>query len=213
MKNLKYYTPIIIMLLIAAVISVLSLCGVWDVNHIIAAVKDNKSTAFLVIMALFLLKGCSLGIPYGAVLVGCALIYDLGTATLINILGTVLCISASYVVGRTSKNLTFDKVFDKYPKLEKYFYNADKFKFETCFVVHSLHLPTEPQGVLFGLLRTPYLTYVSASLIALFPSMMVYTVAGAVWNLKNPLLWLFLGLDVIVVITGLWIGKKKILSK
>ena len=213
MKKLKYYIPIIIMLLVAAFISVLSLCGVWDVSDIIQDVKGSKETAFFVIMALFLLKGCSLGIPYGAVLIGCALIYDLKTAVMINILGTVLCISVSYLVGRTSKNLTFEKVIDKYPKFGKYFDNADRYKFATCYVVHSLHLSTEVQGVLFGLLRTPYFAYLAASLIALFPSMMCYTVAGSEWDFGNPLLWIFLGLDVMVIIAGLWTGKKKILSK
>ena len=212
MKNYKYYIPIIIMLLIAAVIGALSVCGVWDVREIINTVKDNKKTAFLVIMALFLLKGCSLGIPHGAVLVGCALIYDLGTAVIINVIGTVLCITVSYFVGRTSKNLTFEKVIDKYPKFGRYFNNADKHKFATCYVVHSMHLPMEVQGVLFGLIRTPYMIYIAASLIALFPSMMCYTVAGSVWDLGNPLLWLFLGLDVATVIAGLWTGKKKILK-
>lgn len=213
MKKLKNYTPIIIMLFVAAIISVLSLWGVWDVNHIISAVKDNRKAAFLVIMALFLLKGGSLCIPYGAVLVGCALIYDLVPAILINLLGTVLCISVSYLIGLRSKNLTFEKVICKYPKFGKYFNNADKYKFATCYVAHSLHLPMEVQGVLFGLLRTPYLTYICASVIALIPGMLCYTVIGSVWSLKNPLMWIFLGMDAVVVTVGLIVGKKKILEK
>lgn len=212
MKNLKYYTPIIIMLVVAAVIAILSLCGVWNLDEIITAINDNKKTALLVIMLLFLLKGCSLGIPYGAVLVGCALIYDLVPAVIINIIGTVLCTSASYLIGRFSKSLSFEKVIAKYPKFGRYFSNADRYIFTTCYVVHSLHLSTEVQGVLFGLLRTPYPAYISASLIALIPNMLCYTVAGAVRKLGDPLLWIFLSMDALVVITGLWLGKKKIIN-
>lgn len=213
MKKLKYYIPIIVMLIVAAVVGILVWRGVIDVDDIISAVSENKTAAFFVIMALFALKGCSLGILYGAVLFGSAMVYDLGTAIAINVLGSVLCISVSYLIGRTSKNMTFEKVMDKYPKFERYFKNASEHDFLTCYVVHSLHLPTEPQGVLFGLIRTPYFAYVASSMIALLPSMLCYTVFGSVWDFKNPLLWIFLGLDAIVVITGLILGKKKILDE
>lgn len=213
MKKLKYYTPIIIMMLIAVVVGILIWRGPLKVEEIIAAVSDNKTVAFFVIMALFLLKGCSLGILHGAILVGCSLIFDPVSAIIINLFGTALCLSVSYIIGRTSKSLTFEYVIDKYPKFEKYFINADKHSFATCYVVHSLHLPTEVQGVLFGLLRTPYFDYLAASLIALLPSTLCYTVIGEVWDLKNPLVWVFLIMDAAVVIIGLWIGKKKILQK
>lgn len=213
MKKLKYYIPIIAMLVVAAVVSVLVWRGVLDVEDITRTVSANKTAAFFVLMALFLLKGVSLGILYGAVLFASAMVYDLPTAIAVNILGSVLCISASYLVGRTSKSLTFQGVLDKYPKFGRYLDNADEHSFLTCFVVHSLHLSTEVQGVLFGLIRTPYLAYISSSMIALLPNMLCYTVFGSAWDYKNPLLWIFLGLDAVVVITGLILGKKYIIDK
>ena len=212
MKKLKYYIPIIVMLCIAAVVGILIWLGVLDVDQIVKTVSDNKTAAFFVLMALFLIKGCSLGILYGAVLFGSAMVYDLPTAIAVNILGSVLCISASYLVGRTSKSLTFQGVLDKYPKFGRYFANAKEQSFLTCYVVHSLHLSTEVQGVLFGLLRTPYFAYITSSMIALLPNMLVYTVFGSAWDYKSPLLWLFLAADAIVVIVGLVLGKKKILK-
>ena len=213
MKKLKYYIPIIVMLVIAAVVSVLVWRGVLDVEDIARTVSDNKAAAFFVLMALFLLKGVSLGILYGAVLFASAMVYDLPTAIAVNILGSVMCISVSYLVGRTSKSLTFQGVLDKYPKFGRYLNNADKHSFLTCFVVHSLHLSTEVQGVLFGLIRTPYFAYITSSMIALLPSMLVYTVFGSAWDYKSPLLWLFLASDAIVVIVGLVLGKKYIIEK
>ena len=213
MKKLKYYTPIIVMLMIALVVCVLIQFGLLDVENAARAVSDNKTAAFFVLMALFLLKGCSLGILYGAVLFASAMIYELPMAIAVNILGSVICISVSYLIGRTSKSLTFEGVLTKYPKFKRYLGNADEHSFLTCYVVHSLHLSTEVQGVLFGLIRTPYLAYVSSSMLALLPSMLCYTVFGSAWDYKNPLLWLFLGLDAIVVITGLVLGKKHIIDK
>lgn len=213
MKKIKNYIPITLMLSVAVVLCVLTFCGIWDVDKIIATVQDNKITAFFVIMALFLIKGFSLAIPYGVVLVGCGLVYGLVPSIVINLIGSVLCFSASYFVGRFSKSLTFENVIERYPKYGRYFDNASRNSFLSCYIIHALHLPTEVQGVLFGLLRTPYLAYISASIIALLPNMLCYTVLGAERDFENPLLWLFLGLDAIVLTVGIILGKKKIFKK
>lgn len=213
MKKLKYYTPIIVMLCIAAVVGILISRGILNVDDILNTVSGNKTAAFFVLIALFTLKGCSLGILYAPLVFGTAMVFDLIPAVAINILGTALCISMSYLVGRTSKSLTFEKVIEKYPKIERYFKNAHEQSFVTSYVVHSLHLSTEVQGVLFGLIRTPYLAYLASSLTALLPSMLSYTVFGSAWDFKNPLLWVFIALDVLVIVVGLILGKKKILDK
>ena len=213
MKKIKNYIPITLMLSVAIVLCVLTLCGIWDVDKILATVQDNKITAFFVIMALFLVKGFSLAIPYGVVLVGSGLVYGLVPSIVINLIGSVLCFSASYFVGRFSKSLTFESVIERYPKYGRYFDNASRNSFVSCYIIHALHLPTEIQGVLFGLIRTPYLAYISASIIALLPNMLCYTVLGSERDFENPLLWLFLGLDAIVLIAGIILGKKKIFKK
>ena len=99
------------MLVVAAVAGVLIATGVLQVDKIIAAVNNNKPLAALVIMALFAFKGFSC-IPYAVILLGCSLIFDLPVAILINTAGTALCISVSYLVGRFSKELTFDGMLE-----------------------------------------------------------------------------------------------------
>ena len=171
MSKLKNYISIIIMLALIAVVGVLLLTGVLDVDETIAAVRDNKPAALLAILALFAVKGCSMVIPFAAVCIGTSLVFDLKMAMAINIVGTALCVSVSYLIGRFSKELTFDKAIAKYPKLKKYFDNAGEYSFTFCFALHTLHLSTEAQGVLFGLLRTPYFAYLAGSMLALLPSL------------------------------------------
>ena len=96
------YLPIVIMLLCAATVGILIACGVLKVDELIAAVDDNRPLAALVILALFAFKGCSF-IPYGVISIGCALIFEMPLAIAINTVGTVLCISVSYLIGRFSK--------------------------------------------------------------------------------------------------------------
>lgn len=206
------YLPIVIMLLCAATVGILIACGVLKVDELIAAVDDNRPLAALVILALFAFKGCSF-IPYGVISIGCALIFEMPLAIAINTVGTVLCISVSYLIGRFSKELTFDGVMEKYPKFKRYFHNASQYSFTFCFAVHTLHLSTEVQGVVFGLLRTPYLAYIAGSTLALLPSMLWYTVLGGEFDLKNPRLWVFLGVDLLTMVIGFIYAKKNIIDK
>ncbi len=206
------YLPIVIMLLCAATVGILIACGVLKLDELIAAVDDNRPLAALVILALFAFKGCSF-IPYGVISIGCALIFEMPLAIAINTVGTVLCISVSYLIGRFSKELTFDGVMEKYPKFKRYFHNASQYSFTFCFAVHTLHLSTEVQGVVFGLLRTPYLAYIAGSTLALLPSMLWYTVLGGEFDLKNPLLWVFLGVDLLTMVIGFIYAKKNIIDK
>ena len=126
------YLPIIVMLIIALTAGILIWFDILHVDQIIAAVNDNRPLAALVIFALFAFKGCSC-IPYAVILIGCALIFELPVAIAINTVGTVICISVSYFIGRFSKGLTFDGMMEKYPKFRRYFSNAEGYSFTFVF--------------------------------------------------------------------------------
>lgn len=209
--KIKTYLPVILMLLIAAFCGVLIWLDVLKVDEIIAAVNDNKPLAAAVILLLFAFKGCSC-IPYAAILVGCSLIFELPAAILINTVGTALCVSVSYFIGRFSKDLSFEGMMEKHPKFRRYFSNAENYSFTFVFAVHTLHLSMEVQGVLFGLLRTPYLPYLTASVLALAPSMLWGTVIGNELDFANPLFWVFIALDALTVVIGLVYAKRNIID-
>ena len=211
LKKLRLYLPIIIMVIVAAAVGVLLLNGTLQVDQIIAAVDDNKPLAAAVILALFVFKGFSC-LPYAAILVGCSLIFDLPLALVINTVGTLLCISVSYLVGRFSKGLTFDGMMEKYPKFKRYFNNASNYSFTFCFAMHTLHLSMEVQGVLFGLLRTRYSSYIAGSMLALLPSMVWFTVIGEKFDFTDPLFWVFLGVDLLTVVIVLFYTKRNIID-
>lgn len=212
-KKLKSFLPLIIMLLIAAAVAVLMLTGRLNVEQIIAAVRDNKTAALLVIMALYVLKGFSIGVPYAAIAVGAAMVFGIAPAIAINAVGTAICLTASYTVGRFSKGISFDGLMKKYPKLTPYFRNAESYGFTLCFTTHALHLQMEAQGVLFGLMRTPYGTYIASSMLAMLPQLLCYTVIGNKLDFSNPAVWLFVALDAALIITGIIMAKRNIFTK
>lgn len=210
-ERVKMYLPVLLMLLAALTAGILIWLDVLDVSEIIEAVEHNKALAAAVIIALYAVKGVTC-IPYAAILVGCALIFELPMAILINVVGTVLCISISYLVGRFSKGLTFDGMMEKYPKFKRYFTNAQNYSFTFVFAVHTLHLSMEVQGVLFGLLRTRYLPYIAGSMTALIPSMLWFTVIGDEFDLSSPAFWILIAVDIVTMAVGLIYAKKNIID-
>lgn len=209
--RIRIYLPIALMLIAALTAGILIWLDVLHIDQIIAAVNDNRPLALLVILALFAFKGCSC-IPYAVILIGCALIFELPLAIAINTFGTALCISVSYLIGRFSKGLSFDGIMEKYPKFRRYFSNAEDYSFTFVFFVHTLHLSMEVQGVLFGLLRTPYWAYLGGSMLALVPSMLIFTVIGDKFDFTNPLFWAFVALDAIIVLFGFVYAKKNLID-
>lgn len=213
MKKLRQYLPLIIMLVIAAVVAALVFTGTVTVDELVAAADDNRALTVAVLAAIYIVKGLSLCIPLAPVAIAASQVFDPFPAIVINTCGTALCISISYCVGRFSKKMTLDSAYERFPKLAGYFRNAHENGFAFCFAVHSLHLSMEAQGVMFGLIRTKYADYLFSSMLALLPSMAWYTVLGERWDLADPRFWIFIGLDVIVILAGLCCFKAKIFKK
>lgn len=212
-KKGNNYIPLILMLLVGAAVIVLLLTDKLNVERVIDAVRDKKSTALLVITALYVLKGFSFGVPYPAIAIGTSMVFGIGPAILINLVGTAICLSASYSVGRFSKGIGFEGLMEKYPKLAPYFKNTMHYGFTLCFTTHALHLQMEAQGVLFGLMRTSYGKYILSAMLAMIPQLMCYTVIGNKLDFANPLVWLFVGIDVALLVTGIVMAKKNIFTK
>lgn len=205
--------PLILMLIIAAAIAVLVLTDTVTADELLSAVDNNRALTAAVLMAIYIVKGLSLCIPLAPVAFAASQVFEPLTALVLNAFGTAICISVSYCVGRFSKKLTLDSAYDRFPKLARYFRNANENSFAFCFAVHSLHLSMEAQGVMFGLIRTRYTDYLISSMLALLPSMAWYTVLGEEWAVADPRFWMFISLDAVIVIAGMICFKTKIFNK
>ena len=213
MKKLSQYKSILIMLVIAAIVAALFLTETVTVEQLVSAAEHNTALTVLVIVGLSVLKGVSLCIPFVALTVATSQVFAPLPAVIINFFCTALCITVSYCIGRFSKKISLEDTFRKYPKVSRYFRNAERNGFAFCFAVHAMHLSMEAQGVLFGITRTKYTDYLFSSMLALLPSMLYFTIIGSDWDLTNPLFWWFIGLDVIVVLVGLYLFRTKIFKK
>ena len=202
-KTLRDYLPILLMLLCAAGFGILLLTGVLDLNTIPQLVDHRPGLAVAVILALFAVKDIAL-------VVVVSLIFPLPAALAINAVGTVLCLSISYWIGRSTRTESLEGLLNKHPKLQKYFAATQEYGFVSCFAIHMLGLNMEVLGVLFGMLRLNYWSYLASSWLAIMPGMVCFCILGNNLDFRNPVFWALLIADGLLILGALWYTRHKL---
>jgi len=213
MKKLKNYAPVLLMLLCTVVFGVLLLTGVIDLKTIPDLVRDRPVAAALLVLLLFVAKGFSGVVVYNVLVVVVSLIFDLPAALLLNGLGTAISLSISYFIGYFTKTESLEAKLDKHPKIRRYFNTTRDYGFVSCFAIHLLGLNMEVLGVLFGMMRVKYLTYLVSSWIAIIPGMVCLSIAGGELSLSSPAFWVALAINVPMILFGFIYTKRKLLKK
>jgi uncharacterized membrane protein YdjX (TVP38/TMEM64 family) len=213
MKFLKNYAPILLMVLCAAVVGTLLATGVIDLDTVPALVKDRPWIAIAIILALYLVKGICGVILHSALIIVSSLIFDLPTSMVLNGIGTALCLSVSYCIGRLTDPAQLSQKLESHPKLKRYFVSTRQYGFVPCFAIHLLGLNLEVQGVLFGMMRLPFLTYLASSWLAVIPSMTCLCVLGDELSISSPAFWITAAVDVVFLAFGFLYTRKRILSE
>lgn len=194
-KTLRDYLPILMMLLCAAGFGALLLTGVIDLNTVPQLVEHRPVLAVLVILALFIAKGFSGVVVYNALVVVVSLILPLPAALAISGVGTALCLSISYWMGRSTRTDSLEGLLSRHPKLSKYFTATQQYGFVFCFTIHMLGLNMELLGVLFGMMRLNFWTYLSASWLSIAPGMVCLCILGNNLDFKSPVFWAHAGAE------------------
>ena len=192
-KTLRDYLPILMMLLCAAGFGALLLTGVIDLNTVPQLVEHRPVLAVLVILALFIAKGFSGVVVYNALVVVVSLILPLPAALSISGVGTALCLSISYWMGRSTRT-------------------TQQYGFVFCFTIHMLGLNMELLGVLFGMMRLNFWTYLSASWLSIAPGMVCLCILGNNLDFKSPVFWAMLALNLVLLLGSLWYTRHKLVQ-
>ena len=226
--RLRDYLPVLIMVLCAAIFGVLLATGVMDLDTVPQLVADRPVLAVLVVLGLYVLKGfsgvvvynalvvvVSMGVPEpaadltGARLADCVVL-PLPAALAVNGVGTAVCLSISYAMGRFTKTESLESVLDRHPKIKRYFSATQEYGFAMCFAIHMLGLNMEVLGLLLGMLRVDYLTYLAGSWLAIAPGMVCLVIAGNSLDFSSPVFWIFLGINTVLVVCSVVYTLRKL---
>lgn len=213
MSKLRDYAPVLLVICCAALFGTLLLTGAIDLNTIPALVANRPVLAVCVVLLFFVIKGLSGVVVYNALIIVVSLIFPLPAALAINAVGTAVCLSVSYWIGRRTKTESLEQKLAAHPKLQKYFSATREYGFVSCFAIHLIGLNMEVLGILFGMLRIDFWAYLASSWLAIIPGMICFTIAGAELSLRSPLFWLVLAIDGVLILFGILYTKKKIINR
>ena len=209
-RKLKGYAPVLLMAVLAVVLGVLILCGLLDLNRLMTLVADKPALAVLVALALFALKGVSVVIIYNVLVVAVSLVFPLPEALIVNGVGLAVSLSVSYFVGRRTDPADLNAMLDRHPRIKRFFTASQELGFASCFAIHMLGLSMEILGVLFGMTRTNYGTYLVSSWLAIYPGTVCFTILGNRLDFRSPVFWVFLVINVALIAYALFYCHKKL---
>lgn len=101
-------------------------------------------------------------------------------------------------------------VLDRHPKIKRYFSATQEYGFAMCFAIHMLGLNMEVLGLLLGMLRVDYLTYLAGSWLAIAPGMVCLVIAGNSLDFSSPVFWIFLGINTVLVVCSVVYTLRKL---
>ena len=162
--------------------------------------------AVLVVLGLYVLKGFSGVVVYNALVVMVSMVLPLPAALAVNGVGTAACLSISYAMGRFTKTESLESVLDRHPKIKRYFSATQEYG----FAIHMLGLNMEVLGLLLGMLRVDYLTYLAGSWLAIAPGMVCLVIAGNSLDLSSPVFWVFLAINTVLVVCSVVYTLRKL---
>ena len=183
--------------------------GNATVDMVLDYTPENKWLAAAVMLVLFALKSQTVVIPYAVLATAAGLMFELPAAILVNLLGSCVCISVPFFVGYASKGALLEKTLQKSAKLKEAYELNRGSTFESALILRALNLSNDLLGVLFGSVRAPYGSYLSASLIGILPSMLLYTVIGSEESLISVPSVIMGVSDLLLIISAALIMKRK----
>lgn len=139
----------------------------------------NTFTALLFILCLYILKGLSVIFPVSPIFIASGLIFGWETGIFVNILGLVIEHSISWSMGYFI-GLDSEKTFlSKAPKsIKSLLLDTKHPAFQCYFLRVTAVLPSDPVSIFLGYNGTPYLLFITYSIIGLIPNMIAITILG-----------------------------------
>lgn len=189
--------PVLIIILFA--IFIFSSKEHLTINSIANYTPKNPFLASAFLLCLYGLKSLSVFFPISFLEVIGGIVFSIPIAIIINIIGTAICVSIPYWIGRFSGKELADKIIKKYPKFEKVvFLQKDSKCFFSYFVRVLGVLPCDIVSLYSGCIKIPYGVYLLGSLLGFLPSLVATTILGtSITDPKSPTFIISLSFNII----------------
>ncbi len=177
------FAPLLIVVVLATIVVVRS--GPAAITAYIESYRENALVTAAVIMALFLFKSVSFGLPYTVLYLAVGHIYPLPVALALNVIGIAVNMQIPYFVGRYGNFASVERLLHRAQFVQDFTQREDNSPIMFSFLVKFIGVvPHEITNLLLGTLDIPYFKYLIGGILGLLPGMVATTVAGA--TITNP---------------------------
>lgn len=175
--------PLLIVVVAATIVVIQS--GPAAITAYIESYRENAWVTAAVIMALYLFKSVSFGLPYTVLYLAVGHIYPLPAALVLNLIGIAVNMQIPYFLGRYGSFAFIERLLSRTRFVQNFTQNEDNSPVVFTFLVKFIGVvPHEITNLLLGTLAIPYGKYLLGGILGLLPGMVATTVAGA--HLTDP---------------------------
>lgn len=182
-------------LLTMRIITVLIWCGViafcivnrdrFTIDGVVGSAPDDTVPAVLLMLLLFALKSMSLFIYCGILYVASGMLFPLGLAIAVNIMGTAIMLSLPYCIGRLTGADAVGRIIEKYPKAQSLKRLRRKNDFAFSFISRAINiLPADVVSLYMGAVGVRYIPYLSGGLLGFLTTIVTLPIMGT--NITRP---------------------------
>lgn len=172
-------------------------------DGIISFIKtDNYVLAALLLICMFALKSLSVCFPIALLYVAGGMIFPPVGAIIINVVGTAVCLTLPYLIGRFSGSELVERTLSKYPRLSRIVVNQKNNEFFVSFIMRAVRIfPTDAVSLYLGSVRFSVIPYIAAGLLGEMPVLICETLMGV--SINEPGSPLFIASSLLTVLTTL----------
>ncbi len=183
--------------------------GKFLVGALLSYTEDNRGVTIAIMLSLFVVKSCSGLLLYSVLVFAAGLVLPLPLAIVVNCIGTVMCFSISYLLGRRMENERLEEMLQRHPKLAGHVRGDGVGKQMACFALRMAGISAEATGIVYGLMRIPYSEYIWPSLMGAAPGMLCMTIAGWLKDVQSLWFWILQGTNLLFIPLGIWVLTRR----
>ncbi len=189
--------------LIFTVLFLLYDIGNISLKNAFANPTKNPVISALIVFFLYAIKSVTVFIPLVALQLVAGSMFSPFPALVINFIGIVICYTIPYYIGKKADANYSDRLFAKYPKLEKFIHREGRGVFFPALFLRCIgFLPTDLVSAYLGTFSASYFKYILGSLLGSAIRLIAVTILGT--SLDDPTsLQFILSVAVIVLLTVL----------
>ena len=172
---------------------------------------SNRIVTALLIILLFAIKSMTVFVLYNIPVAAAGLLFPFWEALIINLIGTAICVSLPYFIGRSQAGGPLvKKALEKNAVPRRISESEREYSFALSLILRVLSLPSDLLGLFLGSMKISYPVFFISSMLGITPGMVWVTLlGGAAVGRGTPAFWVMLGIDAVMICIAFFVFRRK----